>query len=761
MAELLERIKEIFTSKAALITVSVVAGLALIGGITTAVILDKRSQDPLKPEPAEPTEQMSEPEPEPEQEPEPVTADALLRDLEGRMEKANFVAGETEFVLLPVVPEEEEQPAAEEPATEEPTVEETAVIEEEPPAPDNSICYAFEADRTTGAIHTAGTVTKDGAGTGTESYVITKDGTIRVLSSRGGVWSSQEDEEIGPAIRGIDDITGLLRLSGCTLEQTTTEEGEERYVLKTRLNAGKTAVFLLAAGIGEEFSQETLDAFTGADAELVLKPDGLPEKMTVTAPATTEQAGFTWSMLFTGIDDGRSVTVPLEEIEQVIQTQKEQPQEQKKNNSSDDNEDADSTTTLDAGYHTNVWVDVDLTNQRITLYADGKAVMSSSCVTGSITRGYATPTGTYRVSYKTTNAYLLNNAYVNYWMPFNGGIGFHDASWRYGNFSADQAWSNGSHGCVNLPYSAAQTLYSYLHAGDVVVVHGWPQNPASSHIHTAGDWETVKEATCKEEGKRVRKCTGCGEIVESGVIPKTEHTEGEWVVTKEATEDKTGVKELHCSVCDAVLKTEKIPKAAHVHTANGKWEITKEPTCTKEGQRIQRCVKDNTIVLKEAVPATGHQWSITEEAATCTQDGTRTKTCTVCGAVETETIPATGHQWSITEEAATCTQDGSRTKTCTVCGVTETETIPASGHAPTTTRTNETAPTCTQDGSHENVTTCSICGLELSRETVSDPALGHSWGETDAEGYRHCSRCGEADYVGLPVPDDPDGQDGE
>ena len=713
MAELLERIKEIFTSKAALITVSVVAGLALIGGITTAVILDKRSQDPIKPEPEEPAEQISEPEPEPEQEPEPVTADSLLRDLTGRMEEANFVAGETEFVILPVVSEDEAGPDAEEPATEEPMVEETAAIEEEPPVPDNSICYAFEADRKSGTLHTAGTVTKDGAGTGTESYVITKDGTIRVLSSRGGVWSSQEDEEIGPAIRGIDDIAGLLRLSGCTLEQTTTEEGEERYVLKTRLNAGKTAVFLLAAGVGEEFSQDTLDAFTGADAELILKTDGLPEKMTVTAPATTEQEGFKWSMLFTGIDDGRSVTVPLEEIEQVIQTQEEQKQEQK-NNSSDDKEDTDSTDTLDAGYHTNVWVDVDLTNQKITLYADGKAVMSSSCVTGSITRGYATPTGTYRVSYKTTNAYLLNNAYVNYWMPFNGGIGFHDASWRYGNFSADQAWSNGSHGCVNLPYSAAQTLYSYLHAGDVVVVHGWPQNPASSHIHTAGDWETVKEATCKEEGKRVRKCTGCGEVVESGVIAKTDHTEGEWVVTKEATEDETGVKELHCSVCDAVLKTEKIPKTAHVHTANGKWEITKNPTCTQEGQRIQRCVKDNTVVLTETIPASGHQWKTTaENPASCTQNGTRTKICTVCGAEETETIPASGHQWSVTEDPATCTQDGIRTKTCTVCGAQETETL---------------------------------------------PTLGHNWGETDAEGWRHCSRCGESDYVGAPGTGDSDGE---
>jgi hypothetical protein len=62
------------------------------------------------------------------------------------------------------------------------------------------------------------------------------------------------------------------------------------------------------------------------------------------------------------------------------------------------------------------------------------------------------------------------------------------------------------------------------------------------------------------------------------------------------------------------------------------------------------------------------------------------------------------------------------------------------------------APTCTQDGSHVEVTDCKACKKELSRESVTDPKLGHDWSEwiltvkpeNGKEGVetRTCSRCG-------------------
>ena len=108
------------------------------------------------------------------------------------------------------------------------------------------------------------------------------------------------------------------------------------------------------------------------------------------------------------------------------------------------------------------------------------------------------------------------------------------------------------------------------------------------------------------------------------------------------------------------------------------------PDCENDGYTRHSCecghYYDDTIV-----PATGHSPSdwIVDTEATCTEDGSKHKECTVCHTtLETEEIPATGHtasEWIGTE--ATCTEDGSRHKECTVCHTTlETEVIPAEGH---------------------------------------------------------------------------------
>ena len=50
---------------------------------------------------------------------------------------------------------------------------------------------------------------------------------------------------------------------------------------------------------------------------------------------------------------------------------------------------------------------------------------------------------------------------VSYWMPFNGGVGLHDATWR-GSFGGTIYKTNGSHGCVNIPLKAAKVVYENL-----------------------------------------------------------------------------------------------------------------------------------------------------------------------------------------------------------------------------------------------------------------------------------------------------------
>ena len=86
---------------------------------------------------------------------------------------------------------------------------------------------------------------------------------------------------------------------------------------------------------------------------------------------------------------------------------------------------------------------------------------------------YATPAGIYRLKDKERNYTLKGQGYstpVSYWMPFNNGIGIHDANWR-SVFGGEIYKTDGSHGCVNSPYSLAQTIYNNISVGTPVVCY--------------------------------------------------------------------------------------------------------------------------------------------------------------------------------------------------------------------------------------------------------------------------------------------------
>lgn len=120
------------------------------------------------------------------------------------------------------------------------------------------------------------------------------------------------------------------------------------------------------------------------------------------------------------------------------------------------------------------YVEIDLNNQHVYVYKDGEMVLETDCVSGRPTNGNWTPTGTYAITYKTRDAVLRGENYetpVKYWMPFNGNVGMHDASWR-GSFGGEIYVRNGSHGCVNLPPAAAKQIYDLVEQGEAVVVYG-------------------------------------------------------------------------------------------------------------------------------------------------------------------------------------------------------------------------------------------------------------------------------------------------
>lgn len=122
------------------------------------------------------------------------------------------------------------------------------------------------------------------------------------------------------------------------------------------------------------------------------------------------------------------------------------------------------------------YVEINLTAQHLFFYKDGKLIVESDLVSGNIKKEYGTPVGTYPIQYRQRNATLVGEDYetpVSYWMPFNGNIGLHDAPWRK-DFGKDIYMTNGSHGCINLPPSVAQTIYEGIARGVGVYVYELP-----------------------------------------------------------------------------------------------------------------------------------------------------------------------------------------------------------------------------------------------------------------------------------------------
>lgn len=122
------------------------------------------------------------------------------------------------------------------------------------------------------------------------------------------------------------------------------------------------------------------------------------------------------------------------------------------------------------------YVEINLTAQHLFLYQNGECVLESDFVSGNASRGNATPEGIYGITYKERDATLNGENYstpVSYWMPFNNNVGMHDASWR-SEFGGNIYMTNGSHGCINLPYAVAQEIYGYVEKGTPVICYHLP-----------------------------------------------------------------------------------------------------------------------------------------------------------------------------------------------------------------------------------------------------------------------------------------------
>ncbi len=205
----------------------------------------------------------------------------------------------------------------------------------------------------------------------------------------------------------------------------------------------------------------------------------------------------------------------------------------------------------------------------------------------------------------------------------------------------------------------------------------------------------------------------------------------------------------------SVAKTYKFTCGCTSHTY-GSAVITKQPTCTSEGTKTKTCTQCGATVT-ETIAKLSHSYTTTVVASTCTADGYTLHKCSVCGtSYKDNTTKAKGHSYgnSVVTKQPTCTSEGTAIKTCAKCNATVTETIAKTSHKYADT---VVAPTCTADG--YTLHKCSVCGTSYKDSTTK--ATGHSYGNSvvtkqptcTAEGsaIKTCTKCNATVTEKLPA----------
>lgn len=162
-----------------------------------------------------------------------------------------------------------------------------------------------------------------------------------------------------------------------------------------------------------------------------------------------------------------------------------------------------------------------------------------------------------------------------------------------------------------------------------------PATQAHTHNYTA---TVTKQPTCTAEGVKTFRCS-CGDSY-TEAISAAGHIFGAYVYNNDATEAADGTETAACTICGAKdTRTVAGTKIAHVHNYTA--VVTKAATCAEEGVKTYTCSCGSSYT--EAVPVIAHSFGdyIYNDDATTEKDGTRTATCSVCGATDTVTAEGT------------------------------------------------------------------------------------------------------------------------
>jgi len=181
--------------------------------------------------------------------------------------------------------------------------------------------------------------------------------------------------------------------------------------------------------------------------------------------------------------------------------------------------------------------------------------------------------------------------------------------------------------------------------------------------HEFGDWVTVKEPDCENEGEEERICTEC-DSVEKRAIKELGHSFTNYQSDGNATCIADGTKTAKCDRCDKRdTVTEEKSVLGHSFT---NYTSNNNATCTEDGTKTAKCDRCNeTDTVADIDSRFGHDYADATCVLpkTCKRDG--------CSATDGESL---GHSFTnyVSNKDATCTEDGTKTAKCDRCDVTDT-----------------------------------------------------------------------------------------
>ena len=285
----------------------------------------------------------------------------------------------------------------------------------------------------------------------------------------------------------------------------------------------------------------------------------------------------------------------------------------------------------------------------------------------------------------------------------------------------------------------------------------------ANHVEANGhSYNSVVTApTCTIGGYTTNTCSTCGDEYVSDQTPATGHTGGEAVVENNVAPDCVNLgyyeNAVYCTACGTETSRVSVNVPATGHTdadtdyvcdvcgedlcTNHSEELIPgfDSTCTATGltDGLKCSICGDILTEQEEIPAKGHNYDngCMTLSPTCTEKGIMTYTCYHDDShTYTEEVEAFGHNYDSVVTDPTCVNGGYTTYTCTECGHTyKDNATSAFGHAAgEITVENNVAPDCVNNGSYDNVVYCTTCGTEISRETVTVVALGHTEMTLDA-----------------------------